>query len=91
LNNNIASLNNAREEGREEKASRFVFIDVHQRLLREVAENYDRLDGCMGHHFVPLLDDCFNTSNGFGCDRCGGIVTVVEKKLYDQGLKHGRL
>jgi hypothetical protein len=83
--NEIAALNNAREEGREQ---RHAVTEVQHQLLEETKENDKMLDQCKGpHEFVPWHDDIINM---YKCNLCGGIVSAIEKKWYENGIKHGR-
>ena len=85
--NDIAALNNAREEGREQ---RHAITEVQLQLLEEKTNENDRiLDQCRGPHEFVLWHEWVD-DNVYKCNLCGGIVNAIEKKWYENGIKHGR-
>ena len=52
----------------------------------ELKENMRKLDNCPGHKFPEFRNGVYTH---YRCERCGGVISSLERRWYEIGFQEG--
>ena len=62
-----------------------------RKAFEDVRANHVRLGNCPGPHVFVAVEPAQAYNKKYRCEKCGGVLDVVGKNWYEQGLKHGAI